>query len=484
MKIQKFLLLFFCLLFSAYANKPPVIHSASANPTAITAGMYVSFDVIATDADKDILTYEWDFNDGTKSNKRTVLHVFDFNENVKKTFNVKIKVSDGKEFAEKEIPIEVEPAFLKLKIISPLAEETFSKGGIVSIKVALLDKLLQPIPNYKTYYVTATISGKTFDLEAIGEGIWGADIEIPYKSKNYEYIIIEASAFAEGEPRYTNSAVAIKLQPITLRVEVITEPETLRVGDELNSIALRITYPDGSIVENAKIDAYLGRRKLNFVYTKQQYVASDLKFLIEDERIPLSANIKDAYGNILKDFRRTLKAKRIEKPTEIEKPPIEEEKIPVEKPIEKVEEKLLEQLVVFIQQNIIMVGAGFLFFIVIIIAVLFFLRKRKEVEIVIDEKKLKHRIDAAYIKLSAVIPKQLSPVEKLRRLEARIKKRPLASVKISEKLTSEEEEAVEHLVKLLLPHKDKYNKKELEAAVMAEGYSRKIAKIVAKRIYG
>ena len=485
--MQKLLLLMFIFLVCGFshANNPPVIHSVSANPTTITAGMYVSFDVIASDADKDVLTYEWDFNDGTKSSEKSVKHVFDFNGTKKKTFNVKITVSDGKAEATKEIPIEVEPAFLKLKVISPLHEDTFSKGSNLSVKVAVLDKLLQPVANYKTYYVTATIGEQTFDLEAIGEGVWGAEIKIPYKAQNEEYVILEASAFAEGEPRYTNSAVKILLKPISLRAELRTNPDVLIVGSELNSIILEVTYPDGSKVENAEIDATLAGKKIPFTYRDGRYVASSLGFLVEKEKLLFSADIKDKYGNELKDFRRLIKAKKIALPEEKPEKPVEEKKPEVAKPKEKMEEKLTEELLVFLQQNIIWVGAG-IFVVVIIIAIaVFFLRKKKPAkEFKIDEKKLKQRIEAAYTSLSTIIPKNLTAVEKLKRLEEKINRRQMAVSRYGEKLTPQEEKAVEHLVKLLMPHKDKYNRKELEAAVMAEGYSRKIAKIVAKRIYG
>jgi hypothetical protein len=72
-------------------------------PNKIYKNVYADFSAKAKDADKDRISYVWDFGDNHKSYKRETRHKYE------KTgkFNVKLKVSDGSEDVLREFKIEV-----------------------------------------------------------------------------------------------------------------------------------------------------------------------------------------------------------------------------------------------------------------------------------------------------------------------------------------------------------------------------------------
>jgi len=73
-------------------NKPPVITSLIANPTAGQAPLTVNFTVTAEDVDGTIVSYTWDFGDGGISNDQHPTHVYSTAD----TYTAIVEVKDDK----------------------------------------------------------------------------------------------------------------------------------------------------------------------------------------------------------------------------------------------------------------------------------------------------------------------------------------------------------------------------------------------------
>jgi PKD repeat protein len=73
-------------------GKAPVVSAPTASTTTQLVGINVMFNVQATDADNDTLTYAWDFGDGLTGSGASPAHVY----TTAGTFNVKVTVDDGK----------------------------------------------------------------------------------------------------------------------------------------------------------------------------------------------------------------------------------------------------------------------------------------------------------------------------------------------------------------------------------------------------
>ena len=107
------------------ANTAPEITSLTANPQSGEAPLEVAFDVEATDADGDDLTYEWDFGDGATSDEEDPVHTY----TEPGTYEATVTVSDGTDSATDSVTIEV--------------TEPQAGGGEPALKVAGKPKLVR-----------------------------------------------------------------------------------------------------------------------------------------------------------------------------------------------------------------------------------------------------------------------------------------------------------------------------------------------------
>jgi PKD repeat protein/type 1 glutamine amidotransferase len=89
-------------------NRAPVITAASANPAKGTAPFATSFDVTASDADGDALTYAWDLNGDGTVDSTAPKPAFRYEQ--AGTYTAKVTVSDGKLTAERTVTVTVEGA--------------------------------------------------------------------------------------------------------------------------------------------------------------------------------------------------------------------------------------------------------------------------------------------------------------------------------------------------------------------------------------
>jgi hypothetical protein len=77
---------------SGSTNRPPAISSVAASPEiGLQAATPFAFAVQATDADGDVLSYEWNFGDGSTGSTATALHVYQATG----AFAVRVSISDG-----------------------------------------------------------------------------------------------------------------------------------------------------------------------------------------------------------------------------------------------------------------------------------------------------------------------------------------------------------------------------------------------------
>ena len=112
-------------------NVAPVISAASATPNKGTAPLATTFDVTATDADGDTLTYAWDL-DGNGTVDSTVQKPA-FRYETAGTYTAKVTVSDGKLTAERTVVVTVEGAAVTQPVelgsdVAPTLGLTLSAG--------------------------------------------------------------------------------------------------------------------------------------------------------------------------------------------------------------------------------------------------------------------------------------------------------------------------------------------------------------------
>lgn len=86
----------------AAVNDAPTVQ-VSSDVSNGRAPLAVAFSAVAADVDGDVLTFAWDFGDGSSAASRAPSHVFERAG----TFNVSVRVSDGRASADAAIAIEV-----------------------------------------------------------------------------------------------------------------------------------------------------------------------------------------------------------------------------------------------------------------------------------------------------------------------------------------------------------------------------------------
>jgi cytochrome c len=98
-------------------NTPPVIDEIVADPDTGEAPLEVSFTSIASDADGDELSYEWDFGDGDTSDAQNPTHTY----TDPGTYEAELTVSDGTDEATDSVTVTVtEPGEAELRLrVSP-----------------------------------------------------------------------------------------------------------------------------------------------------------------------------------------------------------------------------------------------------------------------------------------------------------------------------------------------------------------------------
>ena len=73
-------------------DAPAIASTPTATPNPAVTSQSVQFNVSATDADNDVLTYTWDFKDGTSSTSQNPTHAF----STPGTYAVSVTITDGR----------------------------------------------------------------------------------------------------------------------------------------------------------------------------------------------------------------------------------------------------------------------------------------------------------------------------------------------------------------------------------------------------
>lgn len=86
-------------------NRAPVIASASISPSValVGANTTIAFQVQASDADNDTLTYVWEFPDGTTTNQPAFTRVFQHGG----VYTIRVNVGDGKTSTRREMTLDM-----------------------------------------------------------------------------------------------------------------------------------------------------------------------------------------------------------------------------------------------------------------------------------------------------------------------------------------------------------------------------------------
>jgi len=199
------------------ANRTPVA-SPTANPTTGTAPLAVQFAANASDPDGDVLTYAWDFGDGTTSNIADPQYTFA----TAGTYNVVFTVSDGDLANTYPITVVVDPRFV-FKVTSASVRWNKTFLGEVTFS-AYLDAPL-PAP---TDVVSVTFDG------------------IPL-------VTVPFSAFkqmADGSYRYSDAGLLVQIDPVATSLVVSTSSKTnLSTFDGSNGVSVELGLGSHTAVE-------------------------------------------------------------------------------------------------------------------------------------------------------------------------------------------------------------------------------------------
>lgn len=116
-------------------NRAPTVRSTVADPASGRAPLTVSFSADASDPDGSALTYDWDFGDGTRSNRRAPRHIY----TEPGSYTARLTVSDGQLTASSAaIPIQVGEA-PKVRIRVPADADNFQAGDSMRFRAIASD---------------------------------------------------------------------------------------------------------------------------------------------------------------------------------------------------------------------------------------------------------------------------------------------------------------------------------------------------------
>lgn len=111
-------------------NHPPAIATAAANMTSAPAApQVIEFTSSASDSDNNVLTYNWDFGDGTTGSEAAISHTYD----KAGEYSARLMVSDGSAVALSEPIMIVVGTPPVIAIDAPIDQETFRAGETITM---------------------------------------------------------------------------------------------------------------------------------------------------------------------------------------------------------------------------------------------------------------------------------------------------------------------------------------------------------------
>jgi glucose/arabinose dehydrogenase len=214
------------LRFQGGENRPPVARS-SANPMAGSAPLTVDFSSAGTnDPDGDVLSYLWDFDDGTTSTQPNPRRTF----NQPGVYSVGLRVSDGRGGVSQAKPLEIQVGnnAPTVRILSPRDESRYRAGDTVQFSGRATDREDGTLaPSALHWVVTFYHSDHTHPFEEFS-GVSSGSFTIPRVGEP------SADTWYEIELTATDSGGAkgvsrIQIRPRKTRLTFKTKPKGLTI---------------------------------------------------------------------------------------------------------------------------------------------------------------------------------------------------------------------------------------------------------------
>lgn len=201
-------------------------------------------------------------------------------------------------FYEKKIdvgmPSQTPP--LNLELVEPI-EESYSKGSSILFIVRVINDKGEIVEG-ATVEVEGP-NGKIIALEELVRGKYSGlfNIDYTFPSETIEFTI-RASKTEGSETRRASMHIETSVENLELVLEVLSPNKLSYAVGEQMEIRLRISYPNGDAVSNAKAEAMIGTNEINLIETEiGVYTGS---YVVEEgykEQIKVFFSADDGTGN-------------------------------------------------------------------------------------------------------------------------------------------------------------------------------------------
>jgi glucose/arabinose dehydrogenase len=206
------------LRYAGALAHPPVITESSATNVSGPAPLNVAFNGAATDSDGDVVTYLWEFGDGTTSTVATPNHVYSANG----LYDARLTVASGGDVIAGP-PIRIQVGAPPAPVIDPPASTVFSAGETISLTGHATDGTGAPVPPSSLEW---TVVFKHNGHQHPGVTSTGATLTMPVSTSGHGW---EGDTGFEVTLRATDAAGLTATSALSLTPRKVTLPLTSSV---------------------------------------------------------------------------------------------------------------------------------------------------------------------------------------------------------------------------------------------------------------
>jgi PKD repeat protein len=233
-------------------EKPSIdIFTPSEDPIAINEGTIITFEISASDLNKDTLSYNWFIDDVSVSNDDSIEYETDYQD--AGNHNVRVVVSDKISEVSKEWVVEVEDISLENVL-----------GSIQNLEIEETELASLQLPNFKKYGLTYSIS------DPLGTNKW----QTSYDDAGEYEVTVEAEG--KGFSSSKNVKVTVKNKdraPVFIDLKDIAIKENEGIIIELNAQdpdEEEVIYSAQDMPDGASLDGNTFKWKTDFDFVKKE----------------------------------------------------------------------------------------------------------------------------------------------------------------------------------------------------------------------
>ncbi|MFH1234036.1 MAG: discoidin domain-containing protein [Candidatus Diapherotrites archaeon] len=285
-------------------NLPPVIYPITISPAQpLEEDSVVTFNVSASDPEKQALSIKWYFGDGGISTGSEAEHFFSLAGMQEKEFTVTAEAKDPKGLiATSQAKILVKRKQFTINIIEP--KESVEKGSAFPLRIELFKSSGEKISLDKIQGPKVKIEGKTILLNKRQDiNVLECVVDSNYAFRTMEEAIFYASVMDKYRWSDINTPFVISFNPAKITAENPFEGITLFPDYLVGKISLRISMPDGSAVQGGEFFAGLKGNDSRLARLKQNagLFEAELNYLVSEKDTETGLVFfiegKDLYGN-------------------------------------------------------------------------------------------------------------------------------------------------------------------------------------------